>query len=87
MKIVMDPSLSLAQDLKFYEGPKLGIEISWLSPSLYVKVKHIFGQQQYIEIIISKKKQMYTGKVSTFTKLSNMARQTIMFLAMGLPFK
>ena len=30
---------------------------------------------------------MYTGKVSTFTKLSNMARQTIMFLAMGLPFK
>ena len=43
MKIVMDPSLSLAQDLKFYEGPKLGIEISGLSPSLYVKVKHIFG--------------------------------------------
>lgn len=35
--------LELGTGSNFYEGPKLGIEISGLSPSLYVKVKHIFG--------------------------------------------
>ena len=35
--------LELGTGSNSYEGPRLGIENSWINPSLYEKVKNIFG--------------------------------------------